>query len=70
MWNRWLDRVLRRFLRQGTLNLTFPDGTAQRYGDGAPLVSVRLTEASLPRRLVLDPQLPPSAAGALQSAAE
>ena len=57
MWNRWLDRVLRRFVRHGTLNVTFPEGHARSYGSGAPEVNLRLNDTGLPRRLILDPQL-------------
>ena len=57
MWNRWLDGVLRRFLRHGTLHLTYPDGIARDYGSGRPEVTVHLRDPSLPRRLAMNPYL-------------
>jgi hypothetical protein len=49
MWNRWLDGVLRRFLRHGTLQLTYPDGIARHYGCGRPEVTVRTFAIPLSR---------------------
>jgi cyclopropane-fatty-acyl-phospholipid synthase len=57
MWVRWLDGILSRFVRHGTLHLTYPDGAECHYGAGRPAVSVRLRDPDLPRRLVLDPHL-------------
>ncbi len=58
MWIKLLDRMLETLIRTGTLNLTYPDGTTARYGDGkAPEVSVSLTDADLPKRIVLNPEL-------------
>ncbi|MCC6002021.1 MAG: class I SAM-dependent methyltransferase [Pararhodobacter sp.] len=57
MWNRIVDGFLRRFVRHGTLHLTFPDGTYRRYGSGAPEVGVALRDPALMRRLVVNPSL-------------
>ncbi len=57
MWIRWLDGVFRRFIRQGTLHVTYPDGTTRHYGAGQPDVTMHLRHPALPRRLVLNPYL-------------
>lgn len=57
MWNGLLHRMLTEFVRTGTLDLTYPDGTTRRYGIGRPRVGVVLRDASLPRRLVMSPDL-------------
>ncbi|MCA8868875.1 MAG: class I SAM-dependent methyltransferase [Rhodobacteraceae bacterium] len=58
MWIRILDRFLGDLFRQGELNITFPDGTSKRYGDGKGLsVAVTLHDATLPRRIVLSPDI-------------
>ncbi len=57
MWSRWLDRILRQFVRHGTLHLALPDGTQRDYGTGRPEVRLRLCDPALPRRLILNPQL-------------
>ena len=58
MWEKMLDGVLRQMIQAGALELTMPSGTKRRYGssDAAP-IRVRLTDRSLPRRLVLSPQM-------------
>ncbi|MFZ5749933.1 MAG: class I SAM-dependent methyltransferase [Pseudomonadota bacterium] len=58
MWDGLLDRMLAGLIREGTLDLTMPDGRRRRYGaGGGPQVAVRLTDPALPRRLVLSPDL-------------
>ncbi|MCC5969712.1 MAG: class I SAM-dependent methyltransferase [Pararhodobacter sp.] len=58
MWNRLLDRFLRRFVRKGSLTLTLPDGQTRIYGDGStPQVTLTLHDPALPRKLVMDPDL-------------
>ena len=57
MWNTALDRVLSHLVRQGELSVTYPDGSVRRYGNGTPRISVHLKAPSLPRRLVLTPQM-------------
>ncbi len=57
MWIRLVDKFLRRFVRHGTLHLTYPDGVIRHYGTGLPEVGVRLTDRSLLRRLMVNPSL-------------
>lgn len=58
MWNRLLDRFLRQLIRSGSLSVTLPEGETRHYGDGrAPVVSIKLHDPALPRRLVLDPEV-------------
>ncbi len=64
MWDWMLDRMLARFVLIGALDVTYPDGRRRRYGRGAAsgagaggCVQVRLHDASLPRRLVVSPEL-------------
>ncbi len=45
-------------MRAGTFDLTFPDGTRRRYGDGTGTpVGVHLADPALPRRIVMNPDL-------------
>ena len=36
MWTALLDKSLSHFFRDGTLHLTYPDGSTRRYGQGQP----------------------------------
>ena len=57
-WTQGLDRMLRQFVRTGSLEVMMPDGTAQTYGDGSvPLITVRLANTAVVRHLVLNPEL-------------
>ncbi len=49
--------MLSGFMREGTLNVTYPDGARRRYGRGSPEAGVRITSADFLRRLVLGPEL-------------
>ena len=57
MWNLLLDRFLHRFVRHGSLQVTLPDGSRRRYGDGAPEVAITLHDAAVARRLLVNPSL-------------
>ena len=58
MWDRLCVAMVRRLLRSGDLTLHMPSGQIVRAGDGsAPSVTVRLTDPTLPRKLVLNPEL-------------
>ena len=58
MWDRVLDYMLAGLVRTGSLTLHLASGRVLRHGDGAaPAVSVRLTSAELPARLVRDPDM-------------
>ena len=51
MWETVLDRLLRRLVREGQLELTLPGGAVTRYGDpGAPVVQVQLLDPALRRQ--------------------
>ena len=57
-WDDLLHRMLRKIMRGGSMVLHFPNGRVERYGDGTgePFV-VRITDPSLPARLVRSPDL-------------
>lgn len=58
MWDRILNRMLRDFVKSGSLALTLADGARHNYGNGsAPSVEVTFHDATLPRRLVLNPDM-------------
>jgi cyclopropane-fatty-acyl-phospholipid synthase len=58
MWSRALDHLLTHLFRQGRLRVTFPDGTVRSYGPGnGPESAVVLHDPSLPRRIVLSPDM-------------
>jgi cyclopropane-fatty-acyl-phospholipid synthase len=58
MWTALLKKLLRRVIRNGTLDLRLPDGTEARFGDGTgtPVV-VTIHDPRLPGRLVRSPDL-------------
>ncbi|MBC7157898.1 MAG: class I SAM-dependent methyltransferase [Rhodobacteraceae bacterium] len=58
MWENLLDRMLRFTIREGSLIINMPEGPPRRYGDGrAPEITVHLTDPTLPRKLLLSPDL-------------
>jgi len=58
MWETLLDRILRGLIREGDLTLHLPGGRVHRYGNGTgETVTVRITDPSLPGRLVRSPDL-------------
>ena len=57
MWTGLLHRALTRAVRHGRLRLTYPDGHQMTYGAGLPDVGVRLSDAALPKKLLLNPEL-------------
>ncbi|MBK45616.1 MAG: SAM-dependent methyltransferase [Roseovarius sp.] len=58
MWTSAFDRMLRHLFREGRLHVTFPDGARRSYGPGGgPEIAVALRDPSLPRRIVLSPDL-------------
>ena len=55
---RLLQSVFRRLVRQGSLAVTWPDGSVSHYpGDGGPLVRVALKDWRWVRRLAVNPGL-------------
>jgi cyclopropane-fatty-acyl-phospholipid synthase len=58
MWDHVLDHMLGRLVKAGTLRVEMPDGKVLRHGDGTlPDVKVSLKDASLPGKLVRNPDL-------------
>jgi cyclopropane-fatty-acyl-phospholipid synthase len=58
MWTRLLSIFLKRLIKQGALVVVNPDGQSVRYGDeSAPAVTMRLHARSLPRKLLINPDL-------------
>ena len=58
MWGYLLFAVLRRAIRNGRLSLTLADGRQATFGlDGWPSVALRLHDASLPRKILLNPEV-------------
>ncbi|WP_415184737.1 class I SAM-dependent methyltransferase [Phaeovulum sp.] len=57
MWVRLLDHRLRQMIVQGAMRLWYPDASYQDYGSGPPRYTVHMTDPSLPRRLVMNPEL-------------
>lgn len=58
MWTMALDRMLTHLVRDGTLEVTFPDGTKRSYGSASGArAAITLHDPSLPRRIVLSPDL-------------
>ena len=58
MWAWMLDGMMREFVQQGRLTLTFPDGTRRTYGDASvAAIEVTLHDPTLPRRMALNVEL-------------
>jgi cyclopropane-fatty-acyl-phospholipid synthase len=60
MFERLLEKVLTRAIRQGCLEITYANGRCIAFGTsqaGYPEIAVRFTDASVPRALVTDPRL-------------
>lgn len=58
MWHRLLDHTMRGLIVDGRMELYFPDGTRRVYGRGDDMaITVRLHDPTLPRRIVLNPEL-------------
>ena len=59
MWTNVLDRLLTHMMRNGSLSVTYPEGETRTYGSGTDGASVAVTlhDKSLPRRIVLAPDL-------------
>ncbi len=52
-----LDLVLRRFVTRGTLLVGFADGSVRRYGQGEPVVGLRIIDRAIEKGLLLNPGL-------------
>lgn len=59
MWTKALDKLLTHLIRRGRLSVTFPDGSIHTYGDGlgGADVAIALHDATLPRKIVLSPDM-------------
>jgi len=58
MWNTLLDRMLRRLIRIGDLQVVMPDGRSRRYGDGnGPPVKLQIHSADLARKILQNAEL-------------
>ena len=58
MWEDRLDGVLDALIQTGDLTVEMPSGRICVYGDGTtPKVTIRMSEASLPRRFLFNPEL-------------
>lgn len=58
MWERLLDRAINGIVRTGGLTVTWPDGTANTYGDGiGPSAAITLASPARVRAVFLNPEL-------------
>ena len=59
MWTKALDGLLRHLIRNGEMSVRFPDGQIRNYGSnaGEGTVSIALHDETLPRRIVLSPEM-------------
>jgi cyclopropane-fatty-acyl-phospholipid synthase len=60
VFDKLLDKVLTRAIRQGRLELAYADGRRMTFGEpqaSYPDVAVRFTDAKVPRHIVSDPRL-------------
>ena len=58
MWKTALVSMLNRMIADGTLDLKFPDGTQQRFGDGgAPRVGATIHQDDLIKKIILNPEM-------------
>lgn len=60
MFDKLLDKVLTRAIRQGRLELAYADGRKTAFGaphPGLPDIAIRFTDARVPRDIVSDPRL-------------
>lgn len=58
MWDKVLDNAMRRFITVGALEVTYPDGSTNRYGEAdAEPVRVEIHDPDIMRRFILNPDL-------------
>jgi cyclopropane-fatty-acyl-phospholipid synthase len=57
MWEGLLDRTLRQVVRDGTLIVHMPSGAVRRFGSDGDVVTVRLIDPDLPRRILTSPDM-------------
>ncbi len=57
LYQTFMDRILRRGIKEGRFRVIWPDGSESAYGAGAPEAAVRIVDNATLRRLVIDPSL-------------
>ncbi len=58
MWTALFTKMVNTLVKTGTLTIKMPSGEMQTFGNGtAPKVTVHLTQSSLLRKLILNPEL-------------
>ncbi len=58
MWTYLLSKFLSRFIKNGSLRVTYPDGKERQYGeDSKDIIVTEMRSRSLPRKLFLNPEL-------------
>ncbi len=57
MWDRMFERIARDVFRDGTIEITLPSGRRFTTGSGGPEIAVKITDPTLPRRIVTNPDL-------------
>jgi cyclopropane-fatty-acyl-phospholipid synthase len=60
VFDKLLDKVLTRAIRQGRLELAYADGRKMTFGEpqaGYPDIAIRFTDGKVPRHIVSDPRL-------------
>lgn len=56
MWTTLFLRMMKRLIKRGAIEITLPDGQVEQFGSGDP-VRISLKDSSLPKRIVLNPEL-------------
>ena len=57
LWTHLVSRFLNRSIKNGSLTLSFPDGTVRRFGKGNPQIAATITRPSTVRRIAFHPDL-------------
>ncbi|MBJ3762670.1 class I SAM-dependent methyltransferase [Maribius pontilimi] len=57
MWDRMFEQLVRDIFHDGTLHVTLPSGHRFTAGSGTPEIAVTLSDPSLPRRIVVNPDM-------------
>ncbi|SIO55695.1 cyclopropane-fatty-acyl-phospholipid synthase [Rhodovulum sp. ES.010] len=58
MWQKLIDGMLSRFVREGELGIDYPDGTHRRYGPGDGLAArVAIADEATLKAICLDPEM-------------
>lgn len=57
MWENVLERLLTALIRTGQMTVTMPSGKTVTIGQGEPSVTLTIHDPSLPRKLILNPEM-------------